>query len=130
MNRGMSILQEWGPNNNTRDRVIMNFEVACHLSGLDRKDPRAAIGLLGQLANCALGPGTTDTYIAYINKKYRMSDVMKAAAARHADHESRHAPDLPDKTLWEYVINADFIYQPFLYLMYIGGLRTRAIRFL
>jgi len=108
----------------------MNFETACHLSGMDRKDPRAAIGLLGQLANSGLGPGTADTYVGYINKKYRMTDIMKAASARHADHESKHAPDIADDVLWRYVEESDFVWQPLLYTLYVLGLRPRAARFL
>ena len=133
LNRGAALLQEWGPDHRSKDRIVLNFDTMCMLSGLDKKDPRAAIGLLGQMANSGLGPGSTDVYIGYIHKRYRFSalyDVLKAAAARHANHESRHAPDVSDDILWQYVEKASPQYRPILYLLYVAGLRPRAIRFL
>lgn len=51
---------------------------------------------LGQLANSGLGPEMCDTYIGYVTKKYRMTDVYKAA--RHADFDARHALDVEPPT--------------------------------
>jgi len=130
LNRGMQILKEWGPNHQDKNRVIMNFEICCHLSGMDKKDPRCAIALLGQMVNSGLGPGSCDTYIGYIHKRYKMFDVLKAASARHADFESKHAPDVADEILWRYVVEAKPKWQPIFYLLYTFGLRPIAIRFL
>lgn len=130
INRGMKLVEEWGPDHRTRDRVVMNFEMCCHLSGLHTRDPRAALGVLGQMANSGLGPGTSDTYIKYINKLYRMTSVSKAAAARHADYDSKHAADIPDDVLWRFVNEADLKWQAILYILYTAGLRSRAVRFL
>ena len=58
-----------------------------------------------------------------------MADVMKAASARHADFEGRHAPDIPDDILWQYVVEADFVWQSILYVLYVAGLRAKAIRY-
>jgi len=133
LSRGAALLQEWGPDHRSKERIVLNFDTMCMLSGLDKKDPRAAIGLLGQMANSGLGPGSIDVYIGYIRKRYRFSllyDVLKAAAARHANHESRHAPDVSDDILCQYVEKASTEYRPILYLLYVAGLRPRAIRFL
>jgi len=98
-NRGLQILDEWGPKHNNSDRVISTFETSCYLSGMNMRVPRSAVSVLGQMANSGLGAGTMDTYIGYLNKKYKMRDVLKAASARHADAESRHAPDIADDTV-------------------------------
>lgn len=129
-NRGMQILEEWGPKHTNSDRVISSFETSCYLSGMNMRDPRAAVSVLGQMANSGLGAGTTDTYIGYLHKKYKMPDVMKAASARHADAEVRHAPDISDEILWKYVEEADFIWQPIFYVLFVAGLRPIALRFL
>ena len=119
LSRGAALLQEWVPDHCSKERIVLNFDTMCMLSGLDKKDPRAAIGLLGQMANSGLGPGSIDVYIGYIHKRYRFSmlyDVLKAAAARHANHESRHAPDVPDDILWQYVEKASTQYLSLIHI--------------
>jgi len=69
INRGQAILEEWGPNHKDADRVKLNYETMCQLSGMDPKSPLAAIGFLGQMANAGLGPGSADTYVGYVHKK-------------------------------------------------------------
>jgi len=128
--RGRAIVKEWGPDHHSRDRVVSDFEIMCKLSGLPTNDPFSALGFLGQLANSGLGPGSVDTYTGYVSKRYRMKDVQLAAAARHADHEARHAADISDDILWRYVCEASQKYKAILWILYVAGLRSRAIRFL
>jgi len=59
-----------------------------------------------------------------------MYDVLKAAAGRHADHESRHAPDIADDALWQFVEEASAVWQPILWILYITGIRAKAAAFL
>jgi len=130
INRGNALLEKWGPDPKNRDRVISDYELVCHLSGYDTKNPLAHIGFLGQLANSGLGPGTTDTYVSYVHKKHRMFNVLKTASARHADHEAKHAADISDDTLWRYVQEACPKWKPVLWLLYTAGLRPVALRYL
>jgi len=130
LNRGRILLEKWGPDHKNRDRVISDYELVCHLSGYETKNPLAHIGFLGQLANSGLSPGTSDTYIGYVHKRHRMTNVTKAASARHADHEARHAPDLPDDVLWRYVQEASPRWAPIFWLLYTAGLRPVALRYL
>jgi len=130
INRGKAILDEWGVSHDNRDRIRTHYETMCHLSGMEFKNPLAAIGFLGQMVNAGLGPGTCDTYVGYVHSKYWMQNVLKAASARHADHEGKHAPDIADDILWKYVVGARDKWQPILWVMFVGGLRPRAIRFL
>jgi len=123
-------MEEWGPNHRDRDRVIRDFELCCKLSNLPTNDSSVGVALLGQLANSGLGPGSCDTYIGHVTKRYRMTDVSKAASARHADYEARHAADIDDDTLWKYVLEASPLYRRILWLMYIAGLRAISIRYL
>jgi len=128
--RGRAILEKWGPDHKNRIRVVADYELTCVLSGYDPRNPLAHVGFLGQLANSGLGPGTADTYINYVHKKHRMHDVQKAASCRHADHEARHAPDISDEILWRYVEEADAKWQPVLWILYVCGIRTVALRYL
>jgi len=129
--RGRGIMQEWGPDCHTRYRVVGDFELMCKLSALLTSDPLAAVGFLGQLANSGLGPGSIDTYTGYVCKRYRsLTNVQKAAAARHADFDAKHAADISDDTLWTYVEEASPKYRAILWILFISGLRSRAIRFL
>ena len=77
-------------------------------------DPMAAIGALGQMINSGLGPGSCNTCMTHIRKKFSAaaSEAAYAAGVRAADHDSKHAKDIPDEVLWSFVFNAPLEWQP------------------
>jgi len=127
---GLRILKAYGRRRDQPLRIQGNFMTLCRLSGTSHTDPMSAVGALGQMSNSGLGPGSCSTYMSYIRKKFPTSyEAAYAANVYAADHEAKHANDIPDEVLWKFVELSPPEWQPIIYLMYVCGFRVVAIKF-
>jgi len=132
--KGRELVMTWGRNDTVKRRVIGDYEQLCRMSNLDPNSPASVEAMLGQMENSGLGPGTQETYVRYVSKRYPRAayDTAYAAGVRYADFENKHAPDVSDEDLCAYVDGAraeDVQAEAILYLLKECGFRTKACRF-
>jgi len=77
-NKGKELTTTWGRKDSTRRRVIADYE----LSGIDPNAPSSAEAKLGQMENSGLGPGTQETYLRYVFKRYPRATTDSRSMSR------------------------------------------------
>lgn len=132
--KGRELVTVWGRNDTAKRRVIGDYEQLCRMSNLDPSSPASVEAMLGQMENSGLGPGSQETYVRYVGKRYPRAarDSAYAAGVRYADFENKHAPDVSDDVLGAYVDGAraeDVRSEAIIYLLKECGFRTKACRY-